>query len=305
MSDRGPTAASGGGPTQRELSEAFDARIRDTAKWLIGSFAAVGAALIAGSQLSSIGKLEFCLACGRPWAAIGGVALGIGGVAWAIWLGVQIMVSEKKTLSQLDLDWKHNRSAVHRFFSRDDVFFQKFADFADASAQEKAAFESYSSARHTYRAADDAGRANAKESLRQARVDLQDILARSEALVSLANQVALTAHFRRRILPAMLAAAVIAASGIGVFAWAANPASPTSASMRGADLSNASLVGANLRKVDLSDADLSGADLTGADLRGAVLNGSQLDDVKWASTTCPDGVNGDSVGGTCVNHLTP
>ena len=35
-------------------------RIRDAGKWLIGASAAVGAALIAGSQLSDIGSLPLC-----------------------------------------------------------------------------------------------------------------------------------------------------------------------------------------------------------------------------------------------------
>ena len=45
--------------------QAQDDAIREAAKWLVGSFAAVGAALIAGSQLSSIGHLPVC-APGSP-----------------------------------------------------------------------------------------------------------------------------------------------------------------------------------------------------------------------------------------------
>ncbi|WP_369410317.1 pentapeptide repeat-containing protein, partial [Micromonospora solifontis] len=40
-------------------------------------------------------------------------------------------------------------------------------------------------------------------------------------------------------------------------------------------------------------ADLSGADLTGASLHGVV----------WRATTCPDGTNSDTAGGTCAGHL--
>jgi len=59
-------------------------RIRGAAKWLIASSAAVGAALIAGSQLSSVGKLEIGLpttvASARLWIAAAGA--GEGDVCW-------------------------------------------------------------------------------------------------------------------------------------------------------------------------------------------------------------------------------
>src|SRR4051812_12139050 len=75
----------GGGDekSQRELSAEATDKIRDAGKWLVGAFAAVGAALIAGSQLSSIGKLDVCghftLSCTRLWIALFGAALGLAG----------------------------------------------------------------------------------------------------------------------------------------------------------------------------------------------------------------------------------
>jgi hypothetical protein len=84
------------GPTQQDLANASDQRIRDAAKWLIGSAAAVGAALIAGSQLSSIGQLEFGWptsdAAARLWVAVLGAMLAIGAVAVAIWRAVRLMI---------------------------------------------------------------------------------------------------------------------------------------------------------------------------------------------------------------------
>jgi hypothetical protein len=91
------------------------------------------------------------------------------------------------------------------------------------------------------------------------------------------------------------------------------------ATMRGANLNkndlsdallvNADLAGANLNKTDLSGALLNGAnlsganlnsaDLTGADLTGANLTGANLNKVVWSNTTCPDGSNSDSDGGSC------
>jgi uncharacterized protein YjbI with pentapeptide repeats len=94
-----------------------------------------------------------------------------------------------------------------------------------------------------------------------------------------------------------------------------------------ANLSGANLSGATLNYVDLSYAGL-GADLTdtnisnsvlvGTGLVGATLDGTtftaddlsqasiyvtSLSNVTWIDTTCPDGTNSDSDGGTCVGHL--
>jgi len=96
----------------------------------------------------------------------------------------------------------------------------------------------------------------------------------------------------------------------------------TSANLSHANLSNANLSGAALTYADLSYANLSsaalestnlvGADLVGADLAGAFLGfanlsgaalyGADLMGVTWINTTCPDGTNSDSDGGTCIGH---
>jgi hypothetical protein len=59
-------------------------RLRDTAKWILTSFAAVGAILVAGLQLSSLGNLTGDTSGWRIFAALLGVVLAAGGVALAI-----------------------------------------------------------------------------------------------------------------------------------------------------------------------------------------------------------------------------
>jgi hypothetical protein len=56
-------------------------RIRDTAKWLIGAYAAVGAVLVAGLQLTSLGKVEDDT---RLWVAIGTAAIALLAVLYGI-----------------------------------------------------------------------------------------------------------------------------------------------------------------------------------------------------------------------------
>ena len=61
--------------------------------------------------------------------------------------------------------------------------------------------------------------------------------------------------------------------------------------------------GACLTGAALNGADLTGANLTGTNLTDSDLSGATLTAVIWSNTTCPDGTNSNSDGGTCVNHL--
>jgi uncharacterized protein YjbI with pentapeptide repeats len=93
--------------------------------------------------------------------------------------------------------------------------------------------------------------------------------------------------------------------------------------LSGADLAGIDLVGSTVVIVDLTGADLTGADLSGlfldgVQLDGADLTGADLSGVTtlgqgqfattfvgtvWSDTTCPDGTNSDSDGGTCAGDL--
>jgi uncharacterized protein YjbI with pentapeptide repeats len=78
------------------------------------------------------------------------------------------------------------------------------------------------------------------------------------------------------------------------------------ASLQGADVSGADLSAVtSMENTDLSyshfaGADLTGQDLTGANLTGADFTGATLSGVTWSNTTCPDGSNSDTDGGTCI-----
>ncbi len=62
----------------------------------------------------------------------------------------------------------------------------------------------------------------------------------------------------------------------------------------GATLIDTSFAGATLIFVDFSGANLTGSDLSQADL---------FQYLSWSDTTCPDGTNSDSDGGTCAHNL--
>jgi uncharacterized protein YjbI with pentapeptide repeats len=70
------------------------------------------------------------------------------------------------------------------------------------------------------------------------------------------------------------------------------------ADLTGADLSDADFSGATFERANLTGANLAEAVLTSARFRRAILSR-----VIWSNTTCPDGTNSDTNGGTCIGHL--
>lgn len=269
-------------PPQSPLAAA-NQRIRDTAKWLIASAAGVGAALIAGSQLSSIGRLDATTV--RLWVAAGGVVLGLAGVVFAIAAAVRVLLPVQVLISDLADGWERpgrELRPVVRFFRSRPKYLQGATDPADLIGRRDRLVRQLSEP--------------------DPAADLKDRIAaydrRIAAVEEMANHEALKATFARA-LRRMLVAAVISGAGVVAFAWAANPPNPPA----GADLRGARLVGAQLRDADLTGAKLDGADLTRADLTGADLTGASLDRVTWAQTTCPDGTLSEANGNTCRGHL--
>lgn len=74
-------------------------QLRDTAKWLLTSFAAVGALLLGSIQLSSLGKLTNETPDSRIVAAILGIFFGALGVAIAIWWTSKVLAPMLNTFS--------------------------------------------------------------------------------------------------------------------------------------------------------------------------------------------------------------
>lgn len=65
--------------------------LRATAKWILTSFAAVGAILVAGLQLASLGKLTGDVPDARIAAALAGIAAAALGVGIAIWFTSNVL----------------------------------------------------------------------------------------------------------------------------------------------------------------------------------------------------------------------
>lgn len=267
--------------------------VRSASKWFIAGLGAIGAVLVAGSQLSSVGALD--PTAPRFWIALLGVGAGLIAIMWAMWRVVDVLAPQPWSFEDIVEAWDAHAPKARR----------PKAPHQDVGAYFRShptALGGFSSPREIL---------DLYEESESDREGLGDLVSLMDAMLDKAATISLQTRFQS--LRWQIAAGVLlGATGIIAFAWAANPADPVqpkpslvNANLRGADLS-----GASLRNVDLTGADLTAADLTGADVAGAVLEG-----VVWGDTTCPDGTNSDASApssgastaskGSCTGHLTP
>jgi HAMP domain-containing protein len=291
-------------------------QIRDAAKWIVAAFAAIGAALIAGSQLSSIGKLEVSadwgdyhhLAFLRLPVAILGAVVGLGSVAWIIWNTVSLLAPRTQPLSKLVTDETMNSGSPVIKALRDAGFIGTDSEFGTLAALKTRRDDTLNAWKASYAAweavpaTDTAGAAQAASDSDVAWTHANYVEERVGKIEDFALFSWFSSDFAALQRRAVYAAG-IGAVGIVLFAWAANPATPPAhppATLAGADLRFADLEGANLQGADLTNADLTGANLNGATLTGAHTTGTI-----WSETTCPDGVKSDDAHGSCNGHLSP
>jgi hypothetical protein len=286
--------------TTSESAELNESRelVRGAAKWLIAGLGAIGAVLVAGSQLSSIGRLSPSDA--RFWIALLGVALGLLSVMWAMWRVVDLLSPTRWAFEDVVAAWERVPATASetRWWSRREA--RSVGRYLRDHPLLLGDFTSPRAIQTTYVESD------------PDREGLDDLVDLMDTLLDRAATIELQGRFLN--LRVQIAVGVLfGAAGILAFAWAANPPEPPA--QPAPSLRNADLVGADLSGTSLRNADLTGADLTNADLEGADVEGAVITEVVWRNTTCPDGTNSDSrapttvngvpVGATCEGHLTP
>lgn len=89
-------------------------RYRDIAKYVIGIFAAIGALLVAGTQLSSIGKLSYEDDAGRLAAAVIALAFAIGAVVRILHEAIKILRPVEISLADVAADDKLRKDVEAR-----------------------------------------------------------------------------------------------------------------------------------------------------------------------------------------------
>jgi hypothetical protein len=195
------------------LSKAAD-RLRETTKWLIAAFAAIGATLVAGSQLSNVGSLipghevRFAI-------AIVGVLVAFVGVALAIYYALNVAVAGSVSLGELA-----RRNATDPLKNRietDPALMAGNPSLATLNSDYVAAMTARKQ-RYAAYLADDTLLDQAKMADAHARFASDTV----QSILEVANFGDVAQAFKTARGPLFLGA-VIAALGVVVFAAAANP----------------------------------------------------------------------------------
>ena len=185
--------------------------MRATAKWIIGTAAAVGAALLGGAPLAAIGKIH---GFGSAAEAFGGLTLGLAGVGWAIWHTTDALIPPATTLATLETPPLADLRAQ---IAADPAAF--FGPFGSSAAQVQAACQRFETAAAQIAvmiaAEPDAGR---QRILAQGQADALANAAQASArlrwLLSLAHAWRVRDQLRRARLNTFVGAAVAALGAV-------------------------------------------------------------------------------------------
>jgi hypothetical protein len=304
-----------------------DAKVdaRAAAKWLIAAFAAVGAVLVSGVGLSSIGDLSDGRLAAAALAAITAVAC----VITAVTLVADVLTPSPMTLKDLaDRERKRNKARektgtarkgknscdpLVEYLEGDSSFLQGIAGDATADKSLIAACADYEAAlEERYSAAEECWnrertgevpRHTGEEPPHPVQVRLDVAIAKMGLMhettrrlerIAAAQQ---TVQKLRGLRTKLIVLAAIVTISIGIFAYASG-SNVAADDFRGPVLEDVDLSSANLRAANFGGLMIRRSNFRGTDLEGAELKGST-----WVGTICPDGTDSDKVGHTCAGHL--
>ncbi|MGD9736388.1 MAG: hypothetical protein AB7V58_12415 [Solirubrobacterales bacterium] len=197
------------------VTDAAIVQIREVVKWLIAAFAAVGALLAAGSQLSEIGHLTGW----RLVAAGGGIFLVLVGIALAILKAVRVLTPAPVSLKEL-AEGKDHEEVREKIGADPSLLLGQGDSVGALRSRQQELLQKETDAWGAFGRDEDDSKA-----LRSAERASADRVAADEAvrwLIQFARYTEIAALFRHS-LRWMTAGAAVAAIGIGLFAWAAHP----------------------------------------------------------------------------------
>lgn len=268
-------------PTPDPYQKAAD-RIRDAAKWLLGALAAVGAALLAGLSLSSLGSAEGT----RVVVAVVGFALAVAGVLVACG-AIGLVVGQSVQVSIDEVSTGRRYEKVRAELARNPALLGGLPVSIETIGPEHARLTAeYGKAR----AALDADPTNPQ---RRAAFDavvtqLKPLDERLPVVLQRAAYFWLRRVFVRNGAVALVAAAVTAA-GIGMFAWGANPPAKAKARTLPAVVLTPVEVVVDLTEAGrVAFAGVLGADCPGVDLPGVAIAGGPAGTVRVATAATED-----------------
>jgi hypothetical protein len=203
-------------PPQAGFDAAAD-RIRETAKWLIASFAAVGAVLVAGTQLSNLGSLPVGEA--RFWIAVAGVVVALTAVVVAIAVVSGVLVVEPSNMKDL-AEKPDDATQKLRDVLEADRSIVSTGSLATLSTSFVDALERRDSAYAAWRRAPDDEDLGRKAQIAQDYAALES--AQVQQVLAVANLLRVSNAFKGAKFW-LLGTTIAAAAGITAFAAAANP----------------------------------------------------------------------------------
>jgi hypothetical protein len=194
-------------------------KIRETARWLILAFAAIGVALAGTAPLSNLGKLA--IDDWRLWLAAGAAAAGLLAIAVAIWVTSNVFSPVTTDLASL----ARNRKLAKLFNANPDIFKGNGKTLDEFSASYREAREDYLQAIEAFKNSPTPANEAAKKAAGERFSGMAPVVARimSESLLDRVR----SQFNKARIF--MFGGALVAGFAIVTFTWAANPPATTAA----------------------------------------------------------------------------
>jgi hypothetical protein len=176
--------------------------LRTTAKWLLTSFAAIGALLVAGIQLSSVGSLTGETPDSRIVAVIAGITIAVVGIAAAMWWTSKVLVTFLNSF----------RSAR----ARPDITNRVLGD------REVIGLSYDELNTRIRRVSAELSEADTPDERTALLVEWQDLAERRRMALALIGSEILKERFEAA-RSAIIVGSIFAATGLAMFAWGANP----------------------------------------------------------------------------------
>ncbi len=191
-------------------------KIRETARWLILAFAAIGAAIAGSAPLSNLGKLQ--IGDWRLWVAAAAAAIGLLAIATAIWVTADVLAPVTTALPSLVAD--DDLRAV--FDANPELLRGHGYTLSEFKNEYDEARKAHIEAAKTLRSKPTKKAAAAEKSARGKLLEMSPVVGR---IVSEGLLVTVRRRFRRT-QSFMFGGALVAGLAIVAFGWAANPPAP-------------------------------------------------------------------------------
>jgi hypothetical protein len=241
-------------------------RIRETTKWIIAGFAAIGALLVAGTQLSSIGDVDWTSQRGA--AAMGGGVVAVVGISLAVWHASRVLTAGPIALADVT---ESRASKTVRKLIDDNVSLR--AGFPNVTSLQieynRAVQDRTAAAKALFRpptptagppsptTVAPASAATSRQQFRNATNEYRFLDGAVALLLRNASELEVRQQFTSA-RPWLFAGALLAAVGIGFFTWGINPPASSDNAPRTVTLAPLDVITVSLTP--------EGARLLGADL---------------------------------------